>query len=88
MKISKEIERKIAKRNELNKEIQSYFKIFDDLDGMTTLDATITNEPQGEYQGDNEWCDQQRVPWAEDEYQGDYYWMTETGRYIRIPFWV
>ena len=87
MKIPKEIVEKIRQANELNNEICKWMDSKLETDGMdfTPLFWNIVPEPQGNEQGDGEYCAQQQL--SEDWFTGEYYWQLEgESNYLQVHF--
>ena len=84
MKIPKEYGEKVKRYVDLCKESKKLFgevvewlNEYGSADGVYINDLFISNEPCGELQCDDEYCDQWRQGWAEDAFCGTYYHQIE-----------
>lgn len=87
MKIPKEVVEKIRQANELNNEICKWMDSELETEGMdfTPLFWNIVPEPQGEEQGDGEWCAQRQH--SEDWFTGEHYYQLEgESNYLCMDF--
>lgn len=92
MKVSKEIAEKVKRYEKLKKEskklleeIRKYFE--EELDAEGFIEPFITEEPTGDLQNEDEYCDQAQV--YEDSFEGNYYHMVEgSNKYIGYTFYI
>lgn len=84
MQIPKEIREKIEQRIKLNEELDAWFKENIDTEGCDMRNVRIVNNPKGEEQDDDEYCDQKTL--GEDWYRGQYYWKMDNDKYLCADF--
>ena len=79
--IPKEIREKIETKLKLDEEIYEWIKNNLDTEGLFFESMRIVDEPDGDEQGDGEYCDQS-VGYCGDDFHGYYYFPLDNGKYL------